>query len=331
MPSSTHPDKQESAADCRLSGPGAQTRADSVYLISPAGAIEDPGACTLALQQLSAQGWSPRADRALCARWQRFAGTDRQRLLAVERAARQSSARMVMMSRGGYGWMRLLSHLPFKALADADKFWVGFSDTTAFHLAMLGTTASITWAGPMLLDDFGREEVDETTSACLREAFEGRLEALGFRFQACAAAPSALDERGVLWGGNLSMVCAMLGSPWLQKAPEAGILFLEDVGEHPYQIERMLLRLLNEGVLDKQKAVLLGSFNGYSLRPHDRGYDLQKVLRWIASQTKVPMLSGLPFGHVRTKLCLPHGMRIGLATALRNRLRLSLCPHECKP
>ena len=166
----------------------------------------------------------------------------------------------------------------------------------------------------MLVDDFGQQEVDETTSGCLREAFEGKLEVLGFRYKACTLNMAALDERGVLWGGNLSMVCGMIGSPWLTKAPEAGILFLEDVGEHPYEIERMLLRLLYSGIIDAQKAVLLGSFNGYSLRSKDRGYTLQKVFRWIASQTKVPLLEGLPFGHQQGKVCLPHGMRLGLAT-----------------
>jgi len=285
-----------------------------VYLISPAGAIEDQAPYDLALQQLRRHGWHAIEDRAVRAQWQRFAGTDTQRLMAVQRAARQDKARMVMMTRGGYGWMRLLPSLCFKTLADAGKFWVGFSDTTAFHLAMLGTTQSICWAGPMLLDDFGRQEVDETTSGCLREAFEGQLEALGFRFRACAPSEARLDERGVLWGGNLSMVCAMLGSPWLPQAPQGGILFLEDVGEHPYRIERMLLRLLYEGILDSQKAVLLGSFNGYSPVVNDRGYDLKAALSWIARRAKVPVLEGLPFGHRQGKISLPHGARVGLAT-----------------
>lgn len=307
MPSTSNPDKPNDAAK-------GKTSANGVYLISPSGAIEDQAPYSLAMQQLINHGWTPYADPGLKARWQRFAGTDTQRIGALERAAKQSKARMVMMTRGGYGWMRLLPRLNFKALADADKFWVGFSDTTAFHLAMLGTTSSVTWAGPMLLDDFGQQEVDETTSGCLREAFEGKLEVLGFRYKSCTPNMAALDERGVLWGGNLSMVCGMIGSPWLTKAPEAGILFLEDVGEHPYEIERMLLRLLYSGIIDAQKAVLLGSFNGYSLRSNDRGYTLQKVFRWIASQTKVPLLEGLPFGHQQGKVCLPHGMRLGLAT-----------------
>lgn len=285
-----------------------------VYLISPAGAIEDDAPYDLALSQLRQHKWMPIEDRAVRAQWRRFAGTDAQRLMAVKRAASQNQARMVMMTRGGYGWMRLLPSLPFKALADAGKFWVGYSDTTAFHLAMLGTTGSLCWAGPMLLDDFGQQEVDEISSGCLREAFEGQLEALGFRCRSCAPNRSSVDERGLLWGGNLSMLCAMLGSRWLPKAPSGGILFLEDVGEHPYRIERMLLRLLYEGVLDAQKAILLGCFNGYRLLANDRGYDLATVFSWIARQTKVPLLEGLPFGHRPGKLCLPHGARVGLAT-----------------
>lgn len=308
MPNSSNPDKRSNAL------PGQQAAGDSVYLISPAGAIDEEAPYELALQQLCRHGWLPRPDPAVKARWQRFAGTDKQRLSAVERAARQNEADMVMMTRGGYGWMRLLPKLCFTTLAEAGKFWVGYSDTTAFHLAMLGTTASITWAGPMLLDDFGRSEVDETSSGCLREAYAGELEALGFRYKSCKTNSSTIDEAGILWGGNLSMVCAMIGSPWLKKAPQGGILFLEDIGEHPYRIERMLLSLLYGGIIDAQNAVLLGAFNGYKLGPHDQGYDLQKVFRWIATQTKVPLLEGLPFGHHQGKVSLPHGMHVGLAT-----------------
>jgi muramoyltetrapeptide carboxypeptidase len=110
------------------------------------------------------------------------------------------------------------------------------------------------------------------------------------------------------------MVCAMLGSRWLPKAPSGGIFFLEDAGEHPYRIERMLLQLLYSGVIDAQKAVLLGGFNQYRLSERDGGYDLKHAIEWIRKQTHVPILEGLPFGHTSVKLTLPHGRRIGLAT-----------------
>jgi len=290
---------------------------DAIYLVSPSSAVPDDAPWDLALSQLRLHGWDPLIDRDARKQHQRFAGTDRQRANALLRAAAQPQARMVMMTRGGYGLMRLLPLLDWTTLASAGKFWVGFSDATAFHLAMLGRTQTETWAGPALLDDFGHEATDQNTCDCLREAYEGRLKILGFSLRGQSKTAPPLDERGILWGGNLSMVCAMLGSHWLPHAPSKGILFLEDVGEHPYRIERMLLQLLYSGVIDSQRAVLLGEFTNYRLSERDRGYDLRQALGWVRKQTRVPILEGLPFGHTPLKLTLPHGRRIGLATEAR--------------
>jgi len=272
----------------------------------------------LALSQLRRHGWQPVVDRDARKQHQRFAGTDRQRAAAFSRACTQTHARMVMFTRGGYGLMRLLPQLDWTALAAADKFWVGFSDATAFHLAMLGHANIETWAGPALLDDFACEAPDETTSDCLREAYEGRLQAVGFPIRGLPRGRPALEERGTLWGGNLSIVCAMLGSRWMPKPPADGVLFLEDVGEHPYRIERMLVQLLYSGVIDAQKAVLLGTFNNYRLTDRDKGYDLRHAIAWVRKETRVPILEGLPFGHGERKVTLPHGRRVRLATQGRS-------------
>ena len=120
-----------------------------------------------------------------------------------------------------------------------------------------------------------------------------------------------LAEDAVLWGGNLSVLCTLLGTPYLP-AIENGVLFLEDVAEHPYRIERMLTQLLHAGVLAKQQAIVPGQFTDYKLTAHDKGYKLDSVVVWLRSQVKVPVLTGLPFGHVPTKLCLPVGQKLSL-------------------
>jgi len=89
-------------------------------------------------------------------------------------------------------------------------------------------------------------------------------------------------------------------------------LFLEDVAEHPYRIERMLTQLLHAGVLAKQQAIVLGQFTEFKLTPHDKGFKLDSVVSWLRAQLKVPALTGLPFGHVATKLCLPVGEKVSL-------------------
>ena len=101
---------------------------------------------------------------------------------------------------------------------------------------------------------------------------------------------------------------------------QGGVLFLEDVGEHPYRIERMLTQLLHAGVLARQKLIVLGRFTDYSLTPHDRGYSLAKVVDWLRAQLKAPVLTGLPFGHVPTKVLLPVGAEVSLSVEGRDAL-----------
>lgn len=286
----------------------------SIYLISPSGAVANPAGARQAANLLGALGHPCTFDPAALRRSQRFAGTDAQRAASFARAAAQD-APVVMITRGGYGMGRLLPLLDFRSLARSGKQWVGLSDFTAFHLAMLARARAITWAGPALLDDFAVDspaDVDEVTLGCFREAMSGALEIVGFR----AAGPDGVDARGTLWGGNLSVLCAMLGTPWFPKV-KGGILYVEDVNEHPYRIERMLVQLLHAGVLDAQQAVVFGYVNRYTLAPHDRGYDLPAALKWLRAQTKTPIVTGLPFGHDRPKLTLPHGATVGLATEKR--------------
>ncbi|MEK9719703.1 MAG: LD-carboxypeptidase, partial [Quisquiliibacterium sp.] len=215
-----------------------------VYLISPSGAISADAPLERALATLRAAGFAPVLDRAAGKVRQRFAGSDAERLGAFARAAKQPAG-IVMTTRGGYGLTRILAGLDFEALAASGKQWVGLSDFTAFHLAMLARTKSVTWAGPALLDDFSvpkGAQPDEVTVGSFREAMDGVLEAVGFR----CAGPSGLQARGTLWGGNLTIVCSLLGTPWFPRV-DGGILFLEDVNEHPYRIERMLSQLLHAG------------------------------------------------------------------------------------
>jgi len=282
-----------------------------IYLISPSSAVDPAAPLERALANLRAAGFAPVLDRAARKRTQRFAGSDAERAAAFARAAAQP-ADIVMVTRGGYGLTRILPSLDYRALARSRKRWVGLSDFTAFQLAMLARARAVTWAGPSLLDDFGAEradEVDEVTLGTFREAMSGALEAVGFR----CGGPSGVEARGTLWGGNLSIVCALLGTPFFPRVRD-GILFVEDVNEHPYRVERMLTQLLHAGVLERQKAVLLGQFTRYRLSENDRGFDLPAVVRWLRSRTKTPIVTGLPFGHTSPKLTLPHGASVALAT-----------------
>ncbi len=296
-------------------------RAD-IYVISPAGAVDDSQRLEQAVAALAARGFHAVLDRAALARDRRFAGTDVTRVAAFDRAA-MHAAPIVMITRGGYGLTRILHRLDFERLAAAQKHWVGYSDFTAFSLAMLARAGAGTWAGPTLLADFSPVQgpIDDVTADAFSEAINGQTEALGF---SCHG-PSGVDVEGTLWGGNLRVLCSLIGTPWLPQV-RGGILFLEDVGEHPYRIERMFAQLVDSGIVDSQAAILLGSFNEYRLAPNDRGYDLPDAIKWLRSRTRVPVITGLPFGHAHPKLTLPHGARLGLATDRHN--AWLLFPHQ---
>jgi muramoyltetrapeptide carboxypeptidase len=122
---------------------------------------------------------------------------------------------------------------------------------------------------------------------------------------------------GTLWGGNLAMVAHLCGTSYFPDV-DGGILFLEDVGESPYRIERMLYQLHHAGILAKQRAILLGRFTEYTLSDNDGGYDLAAAVAHMRSVCRTPIFTGLPFGHVRDKLTLPVGGRCELLVRAGN-------------
>ncbi len=292
----------------------------SLTIFAPAGVELRTAAIKLARQRLGALGFKVSVDPGVRGRHQRFAGDDEARLEALHRVAKAAPS-VAMACRGGYGMTRLLDRVDWKLLArsvEQGTRWVGYSDLTALQCGLLAHTGAATWHGPMACDDFGRADdaggVDEVTRDCFAEAMSGELEAVGFRTE---AGFDGLAARGTLWGGNLAVLQAMLGTPHWPRV-KGGILFVEDVNEHPYRVERVLLQLHQAGVLAAQKAVLLGAFTDYRKSPLDRGYSLKQAVAYLRGLAKTPILTGLPFGHVPTKVCLPIGRRVQLVVEGRD-------------
>ena len=301
-----------------------------IYIYSPSSAVRDKTAFRRGVKRLEALGHEVEIDEAALSSHMRFAGDDGTRLAAIGRAA-GSGADLALISRGGYGLTRILKDLPYKALAkaiDRGTQFVGLSDFTALQSAVLAKTGSTTWAGPALGEDFGCEsEPDDIMSACFDDMTCGRGEGTGWTLPLSDARhleglPKGGDlhvRNAVLWGGNLTVLCSLIGTPWFPSI-QSGILFLEDVNEHPYRIERQLTQLLHAGVLAKQKAVVLGAFNRFKPSPHDKGFKLSTVVSWLRGQVKTPVLTGLPFGHVPTKVMLPVGQKVEMLVQNRQAL-----------
>ena len=294
-----------------------------IYVFSPSSAVRDKAAFRRGVKRLQAQGHEVEVDEAALASHMRFAGDDATRIAAIGRAA-ASGADVALISRGGYGLTRILPGLPYRAIAkaiDGGTQFVGLSDFTAFNQAVLATTGRITWQGPALGEDFGPDgEPDDIMLACFDDLLQEQGEGAGWQRPKSESMLPARVRDGVLWGGNLSVLCSLLGTPYFPQI-DKGVLFLEDIGEHPYRIERMLTQLLHAGVLARQKAVVLGQFSHFKLVPaHDKGFKLDTVVSWLRSQVKAPVLTGLPFGHVPTKVLLPVGAKVDLVTEGRDAL-----------
>ena len=234
--------------------------------------------------------------------------------------AAYKAIRLILLDAETIGSPTKLS-LVNKAIAKAiDKGtqFVGLSDFTAFQLAVYAKTSRITWQGPALGEDFGPEsEPDDIMQACFEDLCLEQGEGTGWRMPTDELAKPVKINNAVLWGGNLAVLTSLLGTPYFPSV-KGGVLFLEDVGEHPYKIERMLTQLFNAGVLQQQKAIVFGQFTSFKLVPHDKGFKLKTVIERLRSQLKIPVLTCLPFGHVPTKVLLPIGAKVDLATEGRD-------------
>ena len=301
-----------------------------IYIYSPSSAVRDKAAFKRGIARLKALGHEVEVDEDALAVHTRFAGDDATRLAALHRAA-DSGADVALISRGGYGLSRILPGIRYKAVAKAvarGTRFVGVSDFTAFQLALLAKTGATSWAGPSLGADFGvAGEPDDILEACFDDLLTGHGEGTGWRMHnekpnattGKPAVPDVYVKSATLWGGNLSVLASLVGTSYFP-AVKGGVLFLEDVHEHPYRIERMLTQLLHAGVLAQQKAVVLGQFTNFKLAPHDKGYKLQSVVDWLRTQIKAPVLTNLPFGHVQTKVLLPVGATVSLSVEARDAL-----------
>ncbi len=292
--------------------PGATTG-----ICAPSGFITEPGSLEIANLYLTEQGYrvvvAPHAND----RWEYFAGTDFDRLNDFNAFIRNPEIDMIMAARGGYGITRLLPGLDFEAIAHSGKVIVGFSDLTALHLALLAQTGMVSFAGPMACPDFGHHQ----RSSLNPVHFEQMLQSCSHLTPPIKMPFSATDGEngrllrsqvgsgveGTLWGGNLSLVAHLVGTPYMPYL-EDGILFLEEVNEEPYKIERMLLQLLHAGILQKQRAILLGQFNRCEPTTASAApYTLKSVIDFLKGWIHAPVLQNLPFGHVRDKITLPVG------------------------
>lgn len=276
------------------------------HLIAPSGYCINQQAAALGVKRLEQSGHRVENQQVIARRFERFAGSDEQRLADINALTQLAGENLiVMLVRGGYGASRLLASIDWQGLVARQQHQplliCGHSDFTVIQLGLLATGKVITFSGPMLAGNFGASDLDAFTV----EHFWRALRNATFSVEWQGEGPRC-HVAGTLWGGNLAMLNSLIGTPWLPQVA-GGILVVEDINEPVYRVERMLLQLAQAGILSQQRALILGSFSQAQPNDYDAGYNLQTMAAYLRSQLDIPIITGLAFGHEPQTVTLPLG------------------------
>lgn len=269
----------------------------------------------LAIHRLTEAGFLLRNPEVVNRRFLRFAGTDKQRASDLQNIATygETPPQLLLANRGGYGAMRILPMIDWDALGHILKEYgtilSGYSDVTAIQCALLAKANMTSLAAPMLYSDFGKPNPSQFTAINFVNALTNPNLQITTTIEPTSNLPPIPQKNmeGIIWGGNLSMISSLADSDYLPKF-KGGILFLEDIGESVYHIERMLYHLLLTGVLSRQQAIILGAFSNIKADGYDSRYDLKEVIEQLSNATKLPIFHGFRFGHIHDKVSFPLGV-----------------------
>lgn len=298
-----------------------------INLIGTSGKILDKNSASMGVDWLEQNGFEVINPVLISREYLRFSGKESDRAFDVNNLAQmicsagENQKIIGLALRGGYGLSPILPDIDWWTLGKAvDKglVLVGHSDFTALSIGLFSKTGKSSLAGPMLSPDFCEKTISSFTWNSFLSAIDGRFQILVPLEQKLI--DSALNiEKAVIWGGNLSILVSLLGTDYFpdEQLIKGGILFLEDINEHPYRIERMLIQLALSGSLNNQQAIVFGDFTGYKLSEIDEDYDINTVLIRVKNFLKknnlaIPILTGLPFGHIKDKVTLPIGIKCNL-------------------
>ena len=292
--------------------PPVLQRGDTVGIVAPAGPVnrKEFEAGVLALQQI---GLVPVFSESIFERERYFAGGIRRRVDELHEMFRLPKVKAIICSRGGYGSNHLLPHLDLSLIAKNPKIFCGYSDLTTLLTYFHDELSLIGFHGPMLAKDFARPEGVHLKSFSFASSGQPQWTITNSDSPAMEAICPG-EAEGKLYGGCLSLLVASLGTPYEIRTEET-ILFLEDLGEWPYRIDRMLMQLRYAGKLEKVRGIVFGEMLECS-PPASAGYTLQEAIAHILGDLNVPVAFGLRSGHVSAEnITLPIGVRARLIVA----------------
>lgn len=279
---------------------------DTIGVISPAGAL-DPAEIKNGLGFIKSLGFNIKEGSHIYDKLGYLAGCDSHRASDVMEMVMDKDVKMILCIRGGYGSMRLLPFINFQAIAENPKIFAGFSDITVFLNSISKKCGLTTFHSPMCNSDFTDEH---TLKSFINTIMHGDSPYIIKNPEGYESKSNSLEKaKGKLVGGNLSLICSLIGTPY-EIDLENNILFIEEVNEIPYRIDRLLTQLLLTGKLQKCSGFILGQFTNCSLPHYNRSFTLEEVINDRILSLNKPTLMNFMSGHSYPRLTLPIGAEV---------------------
>jgi muramoyltetrapeptide carboxypeptidase len=303
------------APERKLIRPKALRQGDMVGLITPSSYVSDPDRLALAERTARYFGLVPKFGSNVRKREGYLGGTVEERVEDLHAMFRDPGIKAVFAIRGGYGAAQLLDRIDFDLIRSNPKIFLGYSDITALHLAIQRRAGLVTFHGPVVLSRFTPYTQTYFRKALFETEPIGRVtnppdsDALRPAHVLRTVRPGR--ARGSLIGGNLSLISSTMGTPY-EIETSGRVLFIEDVDEQPYSIDRMLTQLRLAGKLDAAAAVIFGECQDCGPREFKTSFEstlsVGEVVDGILGRIRIPVLSGLTIGHTDDQLTLPLGV-----------------------
>ena len=295
---------------------------DTIAFCAPASRL-DQDRRVLAKQRLEQRGYETIISDSLFRRYGYLAGSDEQRASELMNFFLDPKVKAIFPGTGGYGSTRILEYLDYKIIRENPKIFIGYSDITALHIAINQLSGLVTFHTPNPMYGLGSVEgLDTIASNYFWKILEtSQVNIIPFDFVADGLETSVITHgtaKGRLVGGNLSLVCSTMGSDFEIKTSNK-ILFIEDVGEAPYRIDRYLQELKLAGKLDSLSGAILGSFTRREHEPLDDPDDFKmgEVLDQYFINLNIPVIKNFSAGHIKRNISLPMGAMIEINTKMR--------------
>lgn len=284
-------------------------KGDTIGFIGPSGAVRVEGAIERAKAEMERMGYRVKLGVSCGAKYGYLSGTDALRAQDVNDMFRDPEVDAVFCVRGGYGTTRMLDLLDYDVIRENPKIFAGYSDITAMQIAMLKNCGLATFAAPMPVSDFSSAPLDAfSLSSMLHVLGEakpaGELRNSEGYHERKTINPGSCE--GMLVGGNLMLITSLLGTPY-ELDTKGRILFIEEIGEHTYCIDRMLTQLRLAGKLDDCAGIIFGDFRNCEIEFKEYGFTIEEIIRDVAAPCGKPIFTGFQAGHCNPKITLPYG------------------------